>query len=399
MTNIADLLVYLTYPLLFVLWFAGSKWHGRKKFNDEFMSQQQTKYMHGLLAVGVYLHHTAQKSCAYWHRPEVIVHGLDIFVDMGYLFVAAFFFFSGFGLYKSYVTKPDYLKGFIRKRILPVMLTAAVIAWIFIPVRIAMGEKPDPVRMTGYITGAMLANPNGFYPITIALLYFVFWLSFKFCKNKNKAIAIIVVFTFVYTLIGTVVPHNPWWFQGEWWYNSVHLFWIGMIFAKNEEKVTGHLKRHYVRYMVIGGILLLVLPVIVTICSGMFSYYYMEGVPALYKKPELFFNMLGRRWVTLLSQMLCSLNFTFMFVMVNLKVKIGNPVLKFMGMLSLEFYLFHGMFVEMFGFDWLEVTKSVYYIRNVALFEVVVLALGIAAALLIKLVMKPVISLVKGKKS
>ena len=172
-----------------------------------------------------------------------------------------------------------------------------------------------------------------------------------------------------------------------------------MIFAKNEEKITAHLKRHYVRYMVIGSILLVVLPILVTICSGLFSYYYMEGVPVLYKKPELFFNMLGRRWVTLLSQMLCALNFTFIFVMVNLKVKIGNPALKFMGMISLEFYLVHGMFVEMFGFDWLEVTKSIYYIRNVALFEVVVLALGIGAALTVKLVMKPVLSLVKGKKN
>ena len=399
MTNIAGLLVYLTYPLLFVFWFAGSKWHGHKKFNEEFLSREQTKYMHGLLAVCIFLHHASQKSCAYWHRPEVIVHGLDVFVDMGYLLVAVFMFFSGFGLYKSYMTKPDYLKGFIRNRILPVMLTSAFVAWIFIPVRICMGEKLDPVRMVAYITGAMLANQNGWYPITIVLFYFVFWLSFRFCKNKNTAIVIITVFVFIYTLIGTIVPHNNWWLQGEWWYNSVHLFWIGLIVAKNEEKVTAHLKRHYVTYMVIGGMLLLVLPVVVKICSGFFSYYYMEGVRGLYKKPGLFFNMLGRRWVTLLSQMLCSLNFTLVFVMINLKVKIGNPALKFMGMISLEFYLVHGMFVEMFGYDWLEVTKSVYYIRNVALFEVVVLALGIAAALLVKLVMKPVLSLIKGKKN
>ena len=61
-----------------------------------------------------------------------------------------------------------------------------------------------------------------------------------------------------------------------------------------------------------------------------------------------------------------------------------------MSWISLEFYLVHGMFVEMFGFDWLDVRKSVYYIRNVALYEAVVLISGIAAALLIKLLMKPV---------
>ena len=390
MKNIADCLVYLTYPLLFAMWFIGSKWHGRRKFNEEFMSAGQAKYMQGLLAVGIFLHHAAQKTCAPWHDPLYTEHGLDIFLNMGYLFVAIFFFISGFGLYKSYETKENYLKGFVVRRILPVCLTAAVVGWIFIPVRMAMGEKLDPFRTTVYIIGLKLANPNGWYPITICLFYLMFYLCFRLFKNKNRAIAAIIVFIFIYTLIGTIVPHNDWWLQGEWWYNSVHLFWIGMIFAKNEKKVTDHLKRHYVRYMIIGVIMMLVLAVLVAICSGMFSYYYMEGVPQVYQKPEFLARVVGRRWVTLLSEMLCSLNFTFVFVMINLKVKIGNPVLKFMSWISLEFYLVHGMFVEMFGFDWLDVRKSVYYIRNVALYEAVVLISGIAAALLIKLLMKPV---------
>lgn len=390
MKNIADCLVYLTYPLLFAMWFIGSKWHGRRKFNEEFMSAGQAKYMQGLLAVCIFLHHAAQKTCAPWHDPLYMEHGLDIFLNMGYLFVAIFFFISGFGLYKSYETKENYLKGFVVRRILPVCLTAAVVGWIFIPVRMAMGEKLDPFRTIVYIIGLKLANPNGWYPITICLFYLMFYLCFRLFKNKNRAIAAIAVFIFIYTLIGTIVPHNDWWLQGEWWYNSVHLFWIGMIFAKNEKKVTDHLKRHYVRYMIIGVVLMLVLAVLVAICSGMFSYYYMEGVPQVYQKPELLAQVVGRRWVTLLSEMLCSLNFTFVFVMINLKVKIGNPVLKFMSWISLEFYLVHGMFVEMFGFDWLDVRKSVYYIRNVALYEAVVLISGIAAALLIKLLMKPV---------
>lgn len=390
MKNIADCLVYLTYPLLFAMWFIGSKWHGRRKFNEEFMSAGQAKNMQGLLAVCIFLHHAAQKTCAPWHDPLYTEHGLDIFLNMGYLFVAIFFFISGFGLYKSYETKENYLKGFVVRRILPVCLTAAVVGWIFIPVRMAMGEKLDPFRTIVYIIGLKLANPNGWYPITICLFYLMFYLCFRLFKNKNRAIAAIAVFIFIYTLIGTIVPHNDWWLQGEWWYNSVHLFWIGMIFAKNEKKVTDHLKRHYVRYMIIGVVLMLVLAVLVAICSGMFSYYYMEGVPQVYQKPELLAQVVGRRWVTLLSEMLCSLNFTFVFVMINLKVKIGNPVLKFMSWISLEFYLVHGMFVEMFGFDWLDVRKSVYYIRNVALYEVVVLISGIAAALLIKLLMKPV---------
>lgn len=400
MNNITNNLVYLTYPLLFAIWFIGSKWHGHRKFNEEFMSLGQAKYMQGLMAICVFLHHAAQKTCAYWNDPLTIRHGLDIFVDMGYMIVAVFLFLSGFGLYKSYITKEDYLKGFIVRRIMPVTLTAAVVAWIFIPVRMAMGEKLDPFRTVVYILGLKLANPNGWYPITIALFYFAFYFTFKLFKNKNKAIAAIIIFTFIYTLIGTFVKRNDWWMQGEWWYRPVHLFWIGMIFAKNEKKITDHLKRHYVRYMVIGGIMLLVLAVLAAVCSALFPTYQMEGDPMVYKKIDLLAKYVGSKWIKQLSEMLCAFNFTFVFVMVNLKVKIGNPILKFTGMISLEFYLIHGMFIEMFGFDWLNVRKSLYYIKNVALYEVVVIALGIAAALVIRLMMTPVRSLASraGKK-
>ena len=107
-----DKLVYLFYVLLFVILFWGAKFFGRKKWNDEFMSIPQTKALQGFSAICILLHHVGQKTCAHWLNPKYIVHGLDVFVPIGYYFVGIFLFCSGYGLLKSYRAKQDYLKGF-----------------------------------------------------------------------------------------------------------------------------------------------------------------------------------------------------------------------------------------------------------------------------------------------
>ena len=56
---------------------------------------------------------------------------LTLFGLIGFLFVGVFFFFSGYGLFKSYKTKPGYLDGFLRKRLPVVLVPLYVINTIF----------------------------------------------------------------------------------------------------------------------------------------------------------------------------------------------------------------------------------------------------------------------------
>ena len=114
--------IYLFWFLLGALLFCGVKYAGRGKWNEDYTSLKQTKMLLGIMTLGVALHHLAQKSCAPWHPQSFIVHGLDFFLPLGALFVAVFLFCSGLGLYKSFRSKPDYLKGFCRRRILPVVI-------------------------------------------------------------------------------------------------------------------------------------------------------------------------------------------------------------------------------------------------------------------------------------
>ena len=69
------------------------------------------------------------------------MHGLDFFLQLGYLFVSVFFFCSGLGLYKSFRTKPDYLKGFFRRRVLPIVIAFYLSEWIYLAIRLLAGER------------------------------------------------------------------------------------------------------------------------------------------------------------------------------------------------------------------------------------------------------------------
>ena len=101
--------MYLFYFLLAGLIFFGAQYAGRRQWNEAYTSLGQSKVLQGVTALGIALHHLAQKTCAPWNPQQYAVHGLDPFLQLGYLFVGVFLFCSGLGLYKSFKTKPDYL--------------------------------------------------------------------------------------------------------------------------------------------------------------------------------------------------------------------------------------------------------------------------------------------------
>ena len=82
-----------------------------------------------------------------------------------------------------------------------------------------------------------------------------------------------------------------------------------------------------------------------------------------------------------------------------MKIKIGNPVLSFLGKFTLELYLIHGIFIHMFGYYMInEGVKPVYYIKNVTLFVLVILALAIPISYAVSLLDKKVGKLLRPKK-
>ncbi len=369
-----DKIIYSVYIILPCLLLFQAKPSAKGKWNDEFLSLEQTKAMQGFLTVCIMLHHIGQKTCASWLEPKSrIVHGLDLFVPIGFLFVSFFLFFNGYGVYKSFHAKENYLTGFIKKRILPVVLALYTTTVIFYIARIIVGEKMDLQKSIWYLTSIKLCNPNTWYVIVLPFFYLAFYLAFRFIKKDGLAVAAVCAFVLLYMLESTRVLHNDWWIRGEWWYNCVHMFPIGILFAKFESKIIPHLRKFYSVYLVASVILLYPLYLFSTFTQATFSYY-AEFLP----------DAVFRKRVCLGSQALVCIDFVFCLLLLGMKLKIGNRFLRFMGTITLDFYLIHGLYVELFDHKFCDAVGSPFPIKNVMLYVIAVFVLGVPSAILLK---------------
>lgn len=386
-----DKLVYLTYPIILLALLWGGKFYRKGQWNEEFMTLKQTKYIQGFIALCIMLHHVGQETCASWQDYE-LRPGLEAFTQIGYLLVSVFLFCSGYGLYKSYKSKDDYLKGFIVKRIVPLIIAFYTSGWLYLIARVLMHEKMDGKKIFFYIIGWLQPSPFSWYVSVMPIFYLVFYLSFRFIKSEKAKIAVIVASVFAYTFLGTYIDHNDYWMRGEWWYNSVHLFWIGIIFARHEDKIIENMKRFYLPLLylsLLGSYVVFQLSEIITNTVS----YYGQYNPELTKT-----GVILNRWICLGSQMIAAILFVFTILLISLKLRIGNKYLGFMGGITLEFYLMHGLGLELFAREFCNILEPVYMIQNVALLEVVVFALGILSALVIKKLDNVILRLFTTKK-
>lgn len=376
-----DKLVYLYYPLVLLLLLWGSKWFGRKQWNEEFFSLNQSKMWQGFFAVCIMLHHAGQKTCAHWLNKRFIIPGLEFFVPIGYYFVAFFLVCSGYGLYVSWKGKEGYLKGFVRRRILPLVVAFYVTEWLFLAARLIMGEKMDALQIFYYVTGIQQANPNAWFVIALPIFYFMFWLCFRFIKKEGWAFAGLFVLVLGWMLIGCATNHNDWWMKGEWWYNTALFFPLGLVFAKYKDAFVRAAKKCWWP------------AIILTVVLGVLLYYYSEFAQNYFSYYCEWVKVLGqrvfRRFMCAIAQHGAALMFVLFVLLLGLKVKIGNKVLTFMSAVTLEFYLVHALFIDLFGFNFFDVLPSLWYIKNVFLYVIVVAVCSVPATLLLRKVLHP----------
>ncbi len=376
-----DLLVYLCYPILALFLFWGAKVYRRGEWNEEFLSLSQTKALQGFCAVAIMLHHISQKTCASWLNEKVIVPGLDVFVSIGYWFVGIFLFCSGYGLFKSVKNKKDYFDGFFVRRILPLIVAFVTASICFQIARARMGVIIHVFSSPFQLGGPDLADPYAWYMILLPVLYFGFYVAFRFCKKDITAILITCIVAVLY------IAFCDFWMYGSWWYNSILPFIVGIIIAKYEQEIIAKWKKNYVILLLCNLLLAIAFHLLAENTVPVFSTFHWNT------EHELF------RLVRTLAQMLSCAFATLAIFMAGMKIRIGNKALAFMGTITLEFYLIHGLYVQLFGYCFMDdFILPVYYIKNVALFVLVVLVLALISAFLLHLANKLIIKVVLKQK-
>lgn len=151
--------------------------------------------------------------------------------------------------------KDNYFSGFFKKRYLSILVPFYVVIVVFILYFLAIGYKFTVGEFIGYITGWVLINTHTWYIVEIALLYLIFYLTFKFIKNENISLIVMTVVVIAMTAGSLLLGHGEYWFQGEWWYNTSLLFVVGIAFAKYKDKIIGFVKKFYIQTVIVTALI------------------------------------------------------------------------------------------------------------------------------------------------
>ena len=265
------------------------------------LSMENSNAMKGLAALVVVIHHCCQRMS----NPGILI----LFRYMGNLSVSLFFFYSGFGLMKSYNYKENYLKSLWVNRIPKIIIPFILSNIIFIVIYIIIGERFDIYEVFLYILGFKLIDDFKWYIISSIILYIIFYFMFKYLK-KIKAILVILFSIIIYAVICRIIG------TGTWWYKSIFCFFIGILVAEYYDFLFNYLRNRYLLFTSV-TIILFILICGLNIING-----------------------------NIIMSIISSVLFVLSCIYILMKIEIRNGIIKFIGSISYEIYLLHRIPLE-----------------------------------------------------
>ena len=372
---------YIILIALILLLLLGAKVSKIREWQEEPLGLEASKAIQGFAAVAIIIHHLAQ---------ELVedAGSLAFFSELGVLFVGVFFFFSGDGLYTSLKTKENYLKGFLKKRLSTVLVPFYTCIVTFVIAACICGKKFTFLQLLGVLSGWSLINMHMWYIVEIVILYLAFFILYRLISSRFEATIEMGVFVIGMIVGSLLLCHGDdfscsYWFQGEWWYNSTFLFFLGIVVSRHAEGLRRIARKAYIILVPIFGILTVLLGLQTKYALTTWSYWSeIPGVDPAY----------GDKFRCLAVQLPWIIVFVCFLLLVMMKVKFGNPVLKFLGTISLELYLIHNLFLTgLRDGTMMKVTSNSMYI-------VLTILLAVALATVLSGFDKYVNSLINGKK-
>lgn len=317
--------------------------------NNDYLGVKSTTGVKGFLAIGIIFHHLSQ-----W-----VTTGEEFsnFGYMGTYIVSVFFFLSGYGLYVQNGRKENYLDNFLVKRLSKVLIPFIVISSIYLIYRRMNGQVLSSVYFIDLFKKGSTVIYNGWFVDIIILMYIFFYISFTVFSNKKIAILVNTVFIIFYIVLAIKLEY------GFWWYDSSLPFVLGLIWAKNKKYIDEILNKYY-------------FIILVCITGLLFTFHQYSFI---LKKLNLVDS-----YSYVLAANIDNIIFTIFFVLTMRKIDFSNSRLLFLGKISFELYMIHGLVMSIFGKYF--VTSRL----NDVIFTILVLIVSISLAWLINLIIKKI---------
>lgn len=327
----------IVYFFLALLLLFGVKKQKAGLFYDDYSSLYNMKCLQGFTAICIIIHHFSQRIT---NNGEIKLP-ISPFVNSGVYFVGIFFFCSGFGLIKSSIKNPDYVKKFLPKRLFTVYLPFLLINLIYILYNVGNNIHYSGKEWVLYLTGAKLINSNAWFVVLILIFYIVYFLLFRFFNKPLISFIAFFVALGVYLFFSLKSGHGDGTklFQGEWWYNTVFAFPVGMLWAHFENRLKPFITKYYGKVLVV--LITFSLTFITWTNYALTKYSYWAEF-----RPDT--DGFKEKWYCVLIQQPTVILVTLTVIVALMKLKFNNKVLSFLGAFTLEIYLFQALFIDLF---------------------------------------------------
>lgn len=267
-----------------------------------------SKRLKGLLSIIIFFNHFT----GWFLKMDAVMY---LLVHCGSQVVAIFFFLSSYGLSKKYSEKEMKFRDFIKrgiKLLLPYWICEIIYCVVStganIPIKVAVNFKNIVVASLGLVQKSEIVE-NGWFVTAIGFMYICWFVLSKILKKikmSYKLTALIVIF-----LIIT---------RGKW-ISSIMAFPLGVYIAENENKER---KVELKKWKFI----------ILTVLLGLFGSLKFIGQ---YINKECLMNF---------SDLTTSIIFAVIIYGLLTYVNFGNDILDFLGGISYEIYLIHGLCIR-----------------------------------------------------
>ena len=266
----------------------------------------------------------------------------------------------------SYLKKENYLKDFLNKRIMKIVIPNIIAIIFTILVYLLTGQLTPRKIFNSLVEGEPVVRFS-WYMLAIISLYVVFYLSAKFLKKKKM----INIAVFGGTILYCIVVNNILGFN-NWWVNSCFAFFIGIYWASYKEKyaITLKDKNKIIRYAIMLSIILFAIIGIQFLTSG---YAIMDIINDTDLSDDIM-----REPIPVINMNIICIALLFVLFTILEKMRLNDKVFTFLGNISFEIYLYHGLVMYL-------LRNPRFYCRIDYLYVILVIGLSIILAKLMNI--------------
>ena len=280
----------------------------REGFFRDYLGKEQCNAVKGVFILLVFLGHALSyvKRCGFSFDRPIDGSAQAFHAAMGQLVVALFFFYSGYGVMKSLMTKGEsYLDTYPKKRLLTTLLNFDVAVVCFALLAWILGEELGLSRILLSLIGWSDVGNSNWYIFVILCCYLAFYLVFKVFGARYRLGSAVLA---VIVLAGMLALRT---FKSSCWYTTMLVFPAGVAYAFYSENLERLIQKRY-------GLAL------VFLLAAFLSLGFLMKTHPLH---GLTFN--ARAIV-----------FSFLVVTLTMKVRIGNRWLRWCGFSLFPLYIY-----------------------------------------------------------